>query len=123
MRQEFYCFIVINFLFSQRHVISVTPRTYTTRSISRELKRYPASSRLLLTGTPLQNDLSELWSLLNFLLPEIFNELDHFEKYFSFVDQIFAEEEHDRLLAEEMESQTLAKLHEVRTLTLCIGLD
>lgn len=29
--------------------------------------------RLLLTGTPLQNNLHELWALLNFLLPDIFN--------------------------------------------------
>jgi SWI/SNF-related matrix-associated actin-dependent regulator of chromatin subfamily A member 5 len=28
--------------------------------------------RLLLTGTPLQNNLHELWALLNFLLPDIF---------------------------------------------------
>lgn len=39
--------------------------------------------RLLLTGTPLQNDLGELWSLLNFLLPTIFNSSDNFEQWFN----------------------------------------
>ena len=33
----------------------------------RELRLYNTTHRLLLTGTPLQNSLSELWSLLNFL--------------------------------------------------------
>ena len=33
---------------------------------------YTTTHRLLLTGTPLQNKLPELWSLLNFLLPSIF---------------------------------------------------
>uniref|UniRef100_A0A8C3CXQ0 Proliferation-associated SNF2-like protein n=1 Tax=Cairina moschata TaxID=8855 RepID=A0A8C3CXQ0_CAIMO len=37
----------------------------------RELKRFNADNKLLLTGTPLQNNLAELWSLLNFLLPDI----------------------------------------------------
>ena len=37
----------------------------------RELKALPTENRLLLTGTPLQNNLAELWSLLNFLLPQV----------------------------------------------------
>ena len=44
--------------------------------VIRELKTYNTANRLLLTGTPLQNNLSELWSLLNFLLPDIFDDLD-----------------------------------------------
>lgn len=31
-----------------------------------------ARQRLMLTGTPLQNDLHELWSLLEFMMPDIF---------------------------------------------------
>ncbi|CDJ43110.1 SNF2 family N-terminal domain-containing protein, putative [Eimeria tenella] len=44
---------------------------------------FSASHRLLLTGTPLQNNLTELWSLLNFLLPKIFSCAEDFEKWFS----------------------------------------
>lgn len=35
-------------------------------------------SRVLMTGTPLQNDLNELWTLLNFIEPFKFPELDSF---------------------------------------------
>jgi SWI/SNF-related matrix-associated actin-dependent regulator of chromatin subfamily A member 5 len=41
-----------------------------------------AEFRLLITGTPLQNNLHELWALLNFLLPEVFSSSDAFEDYF-----------------------------------------
>ena len=34
-------------------------------------QEYTSRNRLLLTGTPLQNNLPELWSLLNFLLPKV----------------------------------------------------
>lgn len=44
----------------------------------RELKRLPTDNKLLLTGTPLQNNLAELWSLLNFLLPEVFDDLKRY---------------------------------------------
>lgn len=40
-----------------------------------ELKMLLTDNKLLLTGTPLQNNLSELWSLLNFLLPDVFDDL------------------------------------------------
>lgn len=39
--------------------------------LAKDLDRFTASRRLLLTGTPLQNELRELWSLLNLLLPEV----------------------------------------------------
>ncbi|KAL8929602.1 MAG: hypothetical protein Q9172_000398 [Xanthocarpia lactea] len=39
-----------------------------------QLTRFKCSFRLLLTGTPLQNNLSELVSLLAFIMPQIFSE-------------------------------------------------
>jgi len=39
-------------------------------------------SRLLLTGTPLQNNMRELWALLNFLLPEVFDSAEDFDAWF-----------------------------------------
>jgi len=49
----------------------------------RELKRIPMDNKLLLTGTPLQNNLAELWSLLNFILPDIFSSHQEFESWYS----------------------------------------
>ena len=39
--------------------------------------------RLLLTGTPLQNNLMELWSLLHFLMPHVFTDRKQFSYWFS----------------------------------------
>ncbi|CAD6206448.1 unnamed protein product [Miscanthus lutarioriparius] len=50
----------------------------------REMKRIPMANKLLLTGTPLQNNLAELWSLLNFILPDIFSSHQEFESWFDF---------------------------------------
>ncbi len=50
----------------------------------KELMTYNSANRLLLTGTPLQNNMAELWSLLHFLLPEVFNDLNSFERWFDF---------------------------------------
>ena len=48
----------------------------------KDLKSLKTSNRLLLTGTPLQNKLEELWSLLNFILPDVFTSLDNFQAWF-----------------------------------------
>ncbi|KAK7610039.1 SNF2 family helicase/ATPase [Phyllosticta paracitricarpa] len=49
----------------------------------KELMRIPAEFRLLLTGTPLQNNLQELVSLLAFLMPDVFsNHEEHLQYIF-----------------------------------------
>jgi len=42
----------------------------------------PADVLLICSGTPLQNNLGELWSLLNFLMPDVFNSRDDFDEWF-----------------------------------------
>lgn len=49
---------------------------------SKRVRQLKSKYRLLLTGTPLQNNLHELWSLMNFLLPEIFSSSDDFDDWF-----------------------------------------
>ena len=44
---------------------------------------YSTRYRLILTGTPLQNNLPELWALLNFVLPKIFNSSRSFDEWFN----------------------------------------
>lgn len=45
-------------------------------------ERFQFNHTLLLTGTPIQNDMKELWTLLNFIDPEQFKEMEEFlEKY------------------------------------------
>lgn len=61
--------------------------------------------RLLITGTPLQNNLHELWALLNFLLPDVFGSAEVFDSWFS----LDAEGEG----ADEKKDNVIKKLHTV----------
>ncbi|KAL1203304.1 putative ATP-dependent DNA helicase CHR23 [Cardamine amara subsp. amara] len=70
---------------------------------------YRIKRRLLLTGTPIQNSLQELWSLLNFLLPHIFNSVQNFEEWFN---TPFAERGSASLTDEE-ELLIINRLHHV----------
>lgn len=51
--------------------------------LSQVLREFTSRNRLLITGTPLQNNLHELWALLNFLLPDIFSNSQDFDDWFS----------------------------------------
>lgn len=46
------------------------------------LLTFHSRHRLLLTGTPLQNTLIELWSLLHFLMPQVFRSHSEFKEWF-----------------------------------------
>uniref|UniRef100_A0A671TCE5 Proliferation-associated SNF2-like protein n=1 Tax=Sinocyclocheilus anshuiensis TaxID=1608454 RepID=A0A671TCE5_9TELE len=75
-----------------------------------ELKMLMTDNKLLLTGTPLQNNLSELWSLLNFLLPDVFDDLKSFESWFD-ISTITSDAEN--IVANEHEQNILHMLHQV----------
>uniref|UniRef100_A0A061RSK4 Atp-dependent dna helicase ddm1-like n=1 Tax=Tetraselmis sp. GSL018 TaxID=582737 RepID=A0A061RSK4_9CHLO len=76
----------------------------------RELRQIPAANKLLLTGTPLQNNLAELWSLLNFILPDVFCSLSDFESWFDF-STVGKEGGDKALLAQQQRNQVITKLH------------
>ena len=56
-------------------------------NLAKQASRLYKRRTLLLTGTPLQNDLHELWALLNFLMPELFNDPELFDKIFEEQDE------------------------------------
>ena len=51
--------------------------------LSKTVRMFHSNFRLLITGTPLQNNLHELWALLNFLLPDVFRHADDFDELFN----------------------------------------
>mmetsp|Transcript_1030 Transcript_1030/g.2512 ORF Transcript_1030/g.2512 Transcript_1030/m.2512 type:complete len:1250 (-) Transcript_1030:57-3806(-) len=44
---------------------------------------FSCRNRLLLTGTPIQNSMAELWALLHFIMPQLFDSHDQFQEWFS----------------------------------------
>ncbi|CAA0833462.1 Chromatin structure-remodeling complex protein SYD, partial [Striga hermonthica] len=82
--------------------------------LNAELKHYRSNHRLLLTGTPLQNNLEELWALLNFLLPNIFNSSDDFSQWFNKPFESNGDNSPDEaLLSEEENLLIINRLHQV----------
>ncbi|KAF7009978.1 hypothetical protein CFC21_024457 [Triticum aestivum] len=77
----------------------------------RKLKRIPMANKLLLTGTPLQNNLAELWSLLNFILPDIFSSHQEFESWFDFSGK--GDEEQQEEADEKKRVLVVSKLHAI----------
>ncbi|KAL0435435.1 UNVERIFIED_CONTAM: Chromatin structure-remodeling complex protein SYD [Sesamum radiatum] len=82
--------------------------------LNADLKHYRSNHRLLLTGTPLQNNLEELWALLNFLLPNIFNSSDDFSQWFNKPFESNGDNSPDEaLLSEEENLLIINRLHQV----------
>ncbi|WCJ22617.1 Chromatin structure-remodeling complex protein SYD [Euphorbia peplus] len=82
--------------------------------LNADLKHYKSAHRLLLTGTPLQNNLEELWALLNFLLPNIFNSSEDFGQWFNKPFQSNGDSSADEaLLSEEENLLVINRLHQV----------
>lgn len=78
----------------------------------RELQSYQSANRLLITGTPLQNNLTELWSLLHFLMPSIFDKLESFEAWFDF-SALKEKNGHEQILSEDRKKNLVASLHAI----------
>ncbi|KAF8819394.1 SWI2/SNF2 ISWI-like SANT [Cardiosporidium cionae] len=88
------CLTTFDFIIREKGPLSSPPWRYIIVDEGHRMKNvkskfhmtlndFRSSHRLLLTGTPLQNNITELWSLLNFLLPKIFSSAEDFEKWFS----------------------------------------
>jgi SWI/SNF-related matrix-associated actin-dependent regulator of chromatin subfamily A member 5 len=52
-------------------------------SLAQIIRTFSSRNRLLITGTPLQNNLHELWALLNFILPDVFGSSEAFDQWFT----------------------------------------
>lgn len=72
------------------------------------LLTFNSQHRLLLTGTPLQNHLLELWSLMHFLMPTLFSSHEDFKEWFD--SPLTAAIEQSRV---QRHQRLVAKLHQV----------
>ena len=66
----------------------------------------------ILTGTPLQNNISELWNLLNFLLPTVFDTDADFKTWFS-KPFAHADDEDQEEASQEEQMVLINRLHQV----------
>lgn len=108
-----------NYIMSKEWKFLIVDEGHRLKNINskliKELKRINTSNRLLLTGTPLQNNLAELWSLLNFIMPDIFADFDIFSKWFDFKDLDLQSNSKklNKVINDELEKNLITNLHTI----------
>jgi len=79
--------------------------------LSKNVRLLESKFRLLVTGTPLQNNLHELWALLNFLLPDLFSSAEDFDEWFGLGNK--DEENLNVADQEEKNAEIVQQLHKI----------
>ncbi|KAK1644551.1 hypothetical protein QYE76_062356 [Lolium multiflorum] len=76
-----------------------------------ELRQLPMDNSLLLTRTPFQNNLAELWSLLNFVLPAIFSSHQELQSWADSTGKIGEEQLEETII--NRRALVFSKLHAI----------
>ncbi|KAJ3172791.1 hypothetical protein HDU87_007793 [Geranomyces variabilis] len=76
----------------------------------KDLRLLKTMSKLLLTGTPIQNNLGELWSLLNFVEPRLFADRVAFEQSFDVASDA---SDADAETNQQRQLELVAQLHDI----------
>lgn len=84
-------------------------------SLSQIIRLFYSRNRLLITGTPLQNNLHELWALLNFLIPDVFGDSVVFDDWFEKQngDKEKADGDSDHEEGEKNQDKVVEQLHQL----------
>ncbi len=96
VRQDIEIFTSINFFYvvldESQHIKNPTSHIY------RSVMRLRADHRLVLTGTPVENSLTDLWTQLNFVNPGLLGSLAFFKREFARpIERSFEEEKEKQL--------------------------
>jgi ATP-dependent DNA helicase len=82
--------------------------------LAKEMKSIKSENRLIMTGTPLQNNIKELFSLLNYLLPEFFSEISVVGDIFEFqTSEVINGITYSKEEREEINIRRIHKLHAI----------
>ena len=86
--------------------------------LSKNVRLLQSKFRLLVTGTPLQNNLHELWALFNFLMPNLFSSSSEFDDLFGTSNNKENEEGEENKEkmeeeAEERNAEIVQQLHKI----------
>lgn len=116
------CMIDFEFFFKTHWTYLIVDEGHRLKNFKSKLftslKELETSNRLLLTGTPLQNNLVELWALLNFILPEVFHDFHTFKNYFNFEEFEQLKDDDDEEEGDTDDNQENSKMNSLINLTM-----